>query len=179
METLIGSRVALRALNSGDKESIFALFSDSEAMRYWSYPPYTELSQAEQRLEKDVAGVEKGEWLPWGVALGETLIGTVTLHDLNPEQGRAELGYMLGRKYWGRGLAREAATLAIDHAFGTLGLRRLEADIDPRNVASAKLLERLGFQKEGVLRERWRVGEEISDTALYGLLKRDWEARAR
>ncbi len=179
METISGKRVSLRPLSPCDKESIFALFSDPEAMRHWSYPPYTELSQAEQRLKRDRVGAEKGEWLPWGIALDTALIGTVTLHDLNREQGRAEIGYMLGRTYWGQGLAREAVTLAIDHAFGPLGLRRLEADIDPRNVGSEKLLERLGFQKEGLLRERWKVGDEISDSALYGLLKCDWEARIR
>jgi RimJ/RimL family protein N-acetyltransferase len=67
----------------------------------------------------------------------------------------------------------EAAHAVIDHGFNTVGLRRLEADIDPRNLGSAKLLERLGFVREGLLRERWVVGDEISDSALYGLLKRD------
>jgi [ribosomal protein S5]-alanine N-acetyltransferase len=177
METLIGLRIVLRALDLSDTEQIFTLFSDPEAMRYWSFLPYTEISQARQRLERDIAGARAGEWLPWGIALEDTLIGTVTLHDLNREQGRAELGYMLARAHWGRGLAREATSLVIGHAFGPLGLRRLEADIDPRNVASDKLLTRLGFQKEGFLRERWRVGDEISDSALFGLLKRDWEVR--
>ena len=68
---------------------------------------------------------------------------------------------------------REAASAVIDHAFGTLRLNRLEADIDPRNVASAGLLERLGFAREGLLRERWIVGDEVSDSALYGLLASD------
>jgi RimJ/RimL family protein N-acetyltransferase len=67
----------------------------------------------------------------------------------------------------------EAASALVEHAFGTLELRRIEADIDPRNVASARLLERLGFVREGLLRERWMVGDEVSDSALYGLLDRD------
>jgi [ribosomal protein S5]-alanine N-acetyltransferase len=178
MEKIVGLNITLRPLDISDAEPVFALFSDPEAMRYWSYPPYTEISQAEERLQRDIAAAAAQEWLPWGITLENTLIGTVTLHDLNLMQGRAEIGYMLGRSHWGKGLAREAVTLAIDYAFGPLGLRRLEADIDPRNLASEKFLERLGFQKEGYLRERWQVGGEISDTALFGLLKRDWEARA-
>ncbi len=71
----------------------------------------------------------------------------------------------------------EALRTLVDHAFGTLNLNRLEADIDPRNHASAKTLERLGFQQEGHLRERWIVGDEISHTAFYGLLRREWESR--
>jgi RimJ/RimL family protein N-acetyltransferase len=173
---LQGPRVSLRALAKSDVDAIFALFSDPEAMRYWAYLPYTERAQAEQRLERDFIGMAEQASFPWGIAQGAALIGTVTLHDLNLAQGRAEIGYMLGRAHWGQGLAREAVSLAIDHAFGPLELRRLEADIDPRNTASQKLLERLGFQKEGYLRQRWRVGDEISDTALYGLLRSDWEA---
>jgi [ribosomal protein S5]-alanine N-acetyltransferase len=179
MEILTGPTITLRTLTLSDATSIFALFSDPEAMRYWCYPPLTELSQAEERLKRDRDAAAAQQWFTWAMTLDEKHIGTVTLHDINREQGRAEIGYMLGRNYWGRGLAREAATLVIDHAFGPLGLRRLEADIDPRNVASEKLLLRLGFQKEGYLRERWQVGSEISDTSLFGLLKRDWEARCR
>ena len=70
----------------------------------------------------------------------------------------------------------EAGSALIEHAFGTLNLHRIEADIDPRNVASARLLERLGFVREGLLRDRWIVGGEVSDSALYGLLERDRRA---
>ena len=174
METLTGERVCLRAMTPEDASAIFALFSDPEAMRYWSYPPYTELKQAEARLARDIAGAAESVVLPWGIEQDGTLIGTVTLHDLNLSGGRAELGYLLAKSRWGQGLAREAVGLAIDHAFSTLGLRRLEADIDPRNLASQKLLERLGFVREGYLRERWCVAGEVTDTALYGLLAREW-----
>lgn len=72
----------------------------------------------------------------------------------------------------------EALQTLLRYAFQTLDLNRLEADIDPRNVASARTLERLGFQKEGHLRERWIVNDEISDTWLYGLLRREWLERS-
>lgn len=173
--TISGRQLHLRPMGKNDADALFGLFSDPVAMRYWSFLPYTELSQAEAHLTRNAAFAEKRENMPWGIEKDGQLVGTVTLHDMNLECGRAEIGYMLARSLWGQGHAREAATLAIDHAFGPLGLRRLEADIDPRNLASQKLLERLGFVREGVLRERWKVGDEISDTALYGLLKRDWE----
>ena len=69
----------------------------------------------------------------------------------------------------------QALQALLRYAFQTLDLNRLEADIDPRNVASSRTLERLGFQKEGHLRERWIVNDEISDTWLYGLLRREWQ----
>jgi hypothetical protein len=71
----------------------------------------------------------------------------------------------------GRGLAREAVGLAIAHAFGGPGLRRIEADIDPRNLASCALVERLGFQREGLLRERWHVGESCATPRCTGCLR--------
>ena len=73
----------------------------------------------------------------------------------------------------------EALHSLLDYGFGQLNLNRVEADIDPRNEASAKTLERLGFVKEGYLRERWIVGNEVSDTVLYGLLQREWRNRPR
>jgi Acetyltransferase (GNAT) domain len=73
----------------------------------------------------------------------------------------------------------EALQAILEFGFGELDLNRIEADIDPRNGASARTLERLGFTKEGYLRERWIVGDEVSDTALYGLLRREWHSRPR
>lgn len=71
----------------------------------------------------------------------------------------------------------EALQALLEFGFGELDLNRIEADIDPRNSASARTLERLGFTKEGYLRERWIVGDEVSDTAIYGLLRREWRVR--
>ncbi|MGC4044126.1 MAG: GNAT family N-acetyltransferase [Armatimonas sp.] len=175
--SLPGKRVCLRALEESDVDAIFRLFSDPEAMRYWSFPAYTERAQAEEHLARHTERINDGNVIAWGIAKDQELIGTVALHKLDFEQGRCELGYMLGRSHWGQGLASEAISLALDYAFGRLHLRRLEADIDPRNTASQKLLEKLGFQQEGYLRERWNVEGEISDSALFGLLRREWEAR--
>jgi len=71
----------------------------------------------------------------------------------------------------------EALGAAIGHAFGALDLRRIEADTDPRNAASIRMLERLAFRREGLLRERWVVGGEVCDSLILGLLRTDWRAR--
>jgi RimJ/RimL family protein N-acetyltransferase len=74
---------------------------------------------------------------------------------------------------------RAALERLLDFAFGELGLRRLEADVDPNNVRSIASLERLGFRREGYLRERWFVGGQVEDALFYGLLRREWEGRPR
>jgi RimJ/RimL family protein N-acetyltransferase len=71
----------------------------------------------------------------------------------------------------------EATSTLLRFAFEQLSLHRVEADVDPRNEASIRLLEKLGFQREGYLRERWLVGEEINDTVFYGLLRREWREK--
>jgi ribosomal-protein-alanine N-acetyltransferase len=86
------------------------------------------------------------------------------------------VGYSLASAEWGNGYMQEALTALLDYGFSELDLNRVEADVDPRNAASGRSLERLGFRREGLLRERWIVGGEVSDTALYGLLRKDWEA---
>lgn len=112
----------------------------------------------------------------WGLADAGTdrVIGTCTLFHLDRDNRRAEVGFALGRPWWGQGLMAEGLTTLLDFCFEGLELRRLEADVDPHNRASIRLLERLGFRCEGLLRERWNVGGALQDSALYGLLAREY-----
>jgi RimJ/RimL family protein N-acetyltransferase len=178
---LHGARVVLRAQNAGDLPALFALHADAEVMRYWSCPPFTDLAQAQAMFERNERSVASGDGVPWAIALRADparLVGTCSLFAIDRAHRRAMLGYALARAHWNRGYAREALRLALAHAFGALGLHRLEADADPRNAASLRLLESVGFAREGLLRERWRVGDEVQDSALYGLLARDHAAAA-
>ena len=170
--TLESARLRLRPYRSSDAEAMFRLYSDPRVMRYWSFPPWTDLAQAEAYLQRVLGEMAEGRVLPWAVANREDdrLLGTTTLFAFDAVQGRAEVGYSLDPKCWGQGVASEALRLALGHGFDALRLRRVEADVDPRNAASCRLVERLGFRLEGLLRARWRVAGEICDSALYGLL---------
>jgi len=173
---LAGARVALRALSLDDAPALFAIFSDRSVTRYWSRPPMTHLAQA-RALVRDVhAGYRSGELLQWGVTRPDEreVIGTCTLFHFSRACRRAELGYALASRHWGQGLMHDALCTLVAHAFDTLDLLRLEADIDPANAASARALARLGFVKEGHLRERWIVGDVVTDSEVYGLLRREW-----
>lgn len=112
----------------------------------------------------------------WGVARREDdrVIGTCTLYHLDRRNRRAEIGFALAREHWGRGLMQEALVALLGYAFDTLTLHRIEADVDPRNAASLRLLERLGFVREGFLRERWLVGGAVQDSVILGLLRLEW-----
>jgi RimJ/RimL family protein N-acetyltransferase len=171
-------RLRLRLLSEGDAEALLAMFSDAEAMRYWSTPPWTRIEQAHALIADAAEGARTGRHLRLGVELRDEgrLAGTCALFNLYRPSRRAEIGYLLAREAQGRGLMHEALSALVATAFDDWGLHRLEADIDPRNLASARSLERLGFRLEGRLRERWIVGGEVSDSALYGLLAPEWQA---
>jgi RimJ/RimL family protein N-acetyltransferase len=174
------SRLLIRRLTPADVQAFFDVFSNAEVMRYWSSPPLTDRVQADQKLADILEHYRKGDLFQFGVErkLDRQLIGTCTLHHIHPQNRRAEIGYALGRPFWGQGYMHEALVALISHAFGGLRLHRLEADIDPRNAASARSLERLGFQREGLLRERWIVDGDVSDSAIYGLLAGEWRGSA-
>ncbi|MBS0213357.1 MAG: GNAT family N-acetyltransferase [Proteobacteria bacterium] len=173
--SLHAERVVLRPPRAGDRAALYALYSAPQVMRYWSTPAWSELAAADAWFGRQEDGLLAGSALTWAIALrdADALIGTVSLHAIFPGQARADIGYALHPAYWGRGLAREAVRLALRYGFDALGLRRIEADTDPGNTGSCRLLEALGFQREGLLRERWQVGDLTSDTALYGLLRDD------
>jgi RimJ/RimL family protein N-acetyltransferase len=171
-------RVVLRWISENDIDGLYEIFSDPQVVRYWSSGPLTN-REAAAKMQREIAeGNLSDTMLKWGLALRESdsVIGTTTLFNLNLDNGRAELGYAMGRAYWGKGYMNEALQALVTHAFEVMNLRRLEADVDPRNASSIRTLERLGFQREGFLRERWHVEGEIQDALFYGLLRREWQS---
>jgi ribosomal-protein-alanine N-acetyltransferase len=172
-------RLVLRRPAPQDADALFAIYSHPEVMRYWSRRPLVTRDEAVAMIENMVTGLADGTWHSWAVTRqgDDTPIGVCSLFNFVTGCRRAELGYILARASWGQGVMTEALGSVIAHAFGPLDLRRLEADADPRNAGSLRLLTRLGFVREGTLRARWEIEGEISDTAFYGLLKGDWLAR--
>jgi len=118
---------------------------------------------------------KNGEALQFVIVLRESgrPIGTIALFHFNEPVCSGEVGYSLAREYWGRGLTTEALAAFVNFGFDTMGLQRLNAELDPRNVASARVLEHAGFRFEGLQRQNFFAKGELSDTALYGMLRQD------
>jgi len=173
------ARLDLRALASTDADALFALRSDPVVQRYGSHTPWTQRQAAVDYIGRDEQGMAAGRHAQLAIVrrADAELIGTGTLYALDAQCRRADLGYALHPSAWGRGYATEAVTALLDWGFEQLDLNRVEADVDPRNTPSARLMERLGFIREGCLRERWIVGGEVCDSLMYGLLAREWKAR--
>ena len=176
LPTLEGERVRLRWLSDADVPALFAIFGDPTVTRYWSTPALRDEAAAAELLGQIHDNVRTGKGFQWGIVLRghDTVIGTCTLYNPDFNNQRTELGFALARAQWGKGLATEAIRVVLAYAFDVLGFRRIEADVDPRNDASLRVLEGVGFIREGFLRERYNVDGEIQDSVYLGLLRSDW-----
>lgn len=178
LPTIDGGTVALRPLVAQDVPDLFAVFSDPAVMRFWDGAPMASMAEARDYLTDIDEGFRTRVLFQWGIALppGDRIIGTCTLLRLATAHGRGEIGFAVGKEYWSHGYGTAAVAALIHFAFSELALHRLEADVDPRNERSLRLLERLGFAREGYLRERYAVGGELQDSVILGLLRREWAA---
>jgi [ribosomal protein S5]-alanine N-acetyltransferase len=170
--TLRGQRLTLRQLERDDASALFEILSDREVMRFWSSGPHTDVDETRRYIAWNADC--DAEHICWAITHdGTTALGWVILI---PRRTRNyEIGYILGRSYWGQGYVYEAASLALDFAFSNLSARRISADTDPENNASIRVLQKLGFQREGFLREEWETHIGIRDSAIFGLLRREWQ----
>lgn len=174
--TLRTARLRLRPFISTDADALFALHSNAHVLRYWDSPPWRERARAEQFLATcdRMANEGSGARVAIDRVPGEHFVGWCGLSRWNPEYRSASLGYCLDEAAWGHGYATESARALLEWAFDTLDLNRVQAEADTRNVASARVLEKLGFVREGTLREDCVVEGDVSDSWVYGLLRREW-----
>lgn len=152
---------------------MFTIISDPEVARFGLRPPASEFSMAEKLINEILRGFENKRFVQWLIQSNDDgrVIGTCTLWEIAWQHRRAEIGYSLAREYWGSGFATEAVAAMRDYAFDKLDLIRLEADVDPRNASSIRVLEKLGFQREGYMRARYIVNNEVQDSIVYGLVR--------
>lgn len=178
--TLTTERLVLRPFTLADAPEVSRLVGDRRiADTTLNIPhPYDE-SMAVAWIGAHAEAAERGESMT--LAISEktgALVGAVALA-MAPTQQRAELGYWIAVSHWGRGYATEAAAAMVDYAFSTLGLRRVVAHCLTRNVGSARVMEKIGMQREGTLRAhvvKWDVPEDV---ALYAILRDEWSPPTR
>ena len=162
----------LRPLRLSDVDGMFAMLADEESMKYWCAPPVKAVNDALKVLREDVESDEDGKSLCWAVTLKgqDQMIGKCILFQFNHDNHRAEIGFILNREYWRQGIMHQALEAVIGFAFKTLELHRIEADVDPLNAGSLGVLEKLGFEREGLFRERWFLYDEWADSVMLALI---------
>ena len=173
---LSAPRLILRRFQPGDAEEFAAYRSDPAIARYQSWEPPVPLAAARALVEEFAAGDPGAPgWYQYAIQLRSEpgLVGDVGVN-LHENLMQAEIGFTVAARFHGRGYATEAVRAVLDHLFRDRGLHRVSAECDARNEASARLLERLGFRREGHRVSNTWIKGEWTDDLLFGLLADDW-----
>lgn len=173
--TLRTARLLLRPFEISDVDDAWAYASDPEVARFRPLPdPYTRqdaLDFVNRQIRTDWATDAE-----LAIVYGHRVIGGLSLHG-SPEHDRAELGYLLGKRWWGRGLATEAARAVVDWGFQRFDLYKVYARAHVDNSRSWRVMEKLGMNREGVLRGHWKMRDEYVDLVYYAVFRDEWTRR--
>lgn len=171
------SRLRLVQMNTKSLDSYYEIMSNDEVTKYYGMDSLQSREDARKLLESMHLTYENKRGIRWGIVLKENneFIGTVGLNNLSLFSKRAEIGYELHPNYWGKGITTEAVKEVLRYSFEKLNLNRIGAVTYPENIPSYKLLEKIGFSKEGLLRGYIYQKEQSHDAFVFSILKSEWE----
>lgn len=169
-------RLILRPFTVDDAESVFNNWaSDPEVTRYLTWPTHTNVEMSRGFMQYCVNGYSDPASFQWGVVLKENgaLVGNISVVNLKESTMEAELGWVLGRNWWGMGIMPEAGREVIRFLFDEIGFNRITMKHDSRNPKSGRAIIKLGLRHEGTLRAAGKNNTGICDMEIYGMLKGD------
>ena len=178
---LEAERLVLRPFTLADIPDIFVYASDPQVTRFLFWGPHVNQQQTENYIRTVLGEYEKGEDGPWGIELRETgkIIGSIHLMDLDAKHRKSEVGFVLAKAYHNQGIMTEALREVLVFALNELGLNRVEGFCAADNLASAAVMQKVGMQQEGVLRDYLFQKDAFKDFILYAILKRDFEGMTK
>lgn len=171
--TLNTERLVLRELTVADANEIFFLRSDMEILKYLDKEPAKSIDEATKFIELINENTISNNSILWGIALKESpaIIGSICFWRIIKEHYRAEIGYVLHPQFQGKGIMDEAIKAVLQYGFEVMQLHSVEANINPANIASMKLLEKNGFVREAYFKENYYYNGNFIDSAIYSLIK--------
>ncbi|WP_333809751.1 GNAT family N-acetyltransferase [Flavobacterium sp.] len=174
---LESERLQFRRLTDADAPEIFALRSNPEIMKYIPRPLATTIEDALAHIKLINEKIDENIDINWAVTEkgNDKCIGLMGFYRTQPENFRTELGYMISPEHKGKGYVTEAVKTLLDFAFNTLNFHSIEAVIDSRHIASERVLQKNGFEKEAHFKENFFYNNEFTDTVIYSLLKRNFK----
>jgi RimJ/RimL family protein N-acetyltransferase len=167
-----GKRINLRSLRLSDADSIAKNINSKYITRYTQNIPYPyKKKYAVSFVRKTFGKIKKGTDYEFGIELNGEIVGGASL--LKIKDRIAELGYWLGKRFWGKGYMTEAAKLITDYGFRKLNIKKICSRVAGPNIASQRVLEKTGFKKEGILRKQFVKKGKYYDEVRYGLLSEE------
>jgi len=170
-------RLTLRPFLEEDAEAMFDNWaSDPEVTKFLSWPTYKSIDDAHAILNLWLESYDNPEFYQWAIVLKELgqPIGSISVVNLDNRVDLAEIGYCIGKTWWGQGIMPEALKAVMQYLFEVVGMQRLEPGHDPENSASGAVIRKCGFRYEGTLRRRIRSNRGITDVAWYSMLKEEY-----
>ena len=176
---LITERLLLREINTTDAQEIFNLRSSKTIMQYIDRPMAATEADALKYIGIIAGALKNNEGITWGITFADDpkLIGTIGFWQMQKENYRAEIGYMLNDTFQRRGIMQEAISVALDYGFNIMKLHSVEANVNPLNIASAKLLEKNNFILEAHFKENYYYNEKFLDSFVYSLLSKNYKTK--
>lgn len=169
---LVTERLILRKVKKSDANEIFILRSDARVMKYLDRAPAESLNDAHSFIKLITRQEKYNEAVTWAITIkgNPKLIGTICYWNIKPEHYRAETGYVLLPEYHGKGIMHEALVVVLNYGFNVMKLHSIEANVNPANQASIKLLEKNKFVREAYFKENYFYEGKFMDTAIYSLV---------
>ena len=169
-------RLVLRPFVREDAQAMFDNWaSDPAVTKFLSWPTYRSVEDAHSILNVWLESYGKPDFYQWAIVLKELNqpIGSISVVNSDDRVDMVEIGYCIGRNWWGRGIMPEALSAVMVYLFDEVGMQRIEAGHDPDNPASGAVLRKCGLEYEGTLRRRIRSNRGITDVAWYSILKEE------
>ncbi|MBN2900051.1 MAG: GNAT family N-acetyltransferase [Clostridia bacterium] len=169
-------RLRLRQLEEIDAEDLYKIFSSEAVTKYYGMYPVQDIDAVKTMISNFSSGFEEARVIRWGIEVKalHKVVGTCGYHAMNLKHKRAEIGYELSEQHQKMGYMSEALTAAIAFGFEEMNLNRIEGLVYPENTASQHSLMKLGFVKEGLLREYMCFRDQMTDLLMFSLLRREY-----
>jgi [ribosomal protein S5]-alanine N-acetyltransferase len=169
------NRLILREVTIEDATDMFTYLSDQDVVKHMGLEPFQTVKDVWDEISWYKSIYEEGTGIRWGITLKDSgqVIGSCGFLNMLTKHYRAEVGYELSKEYWGKGIANEALEAVVKYGFRHFQLERIQALIEPANLPSQKLVERLGFRREGLLRHFEFTCGKFDDLYMYSIIKEE------
>jgi len=179
--TLETERLVLRNLTEEDAEQIFQYASDQDVARYVTWDVHQTMNDTYNFIRFALSRYEERKVAPWGIVYKDEgkVIGTIDFVYWNTDHKRAEIGYVLAKAYWGKGIMTEAASKVLEYGFNEMGLERIEARCLVENIGSERVMQKIGMTYEGTLRNCMYVKGNFRTLKVYSILRNEYFEQKR
>jgi ribosomal-protein-alanine N-acetyltransferase len=167
-------RLLLRKILPDDAEMVYLWMSDPDVCKYERWSPHQNIGYTRGYIVEVFDGYKSELTYQWGIQLGDELIGSVSIVNTNDYDQKAVLGYCLAKKYWSKGYATEAVSAVIHYMLFEVGLNRIEATHSVNNIASGRVLQKIGMVLEGFAKEYYFCNDGLQDSNLYAITRKDY-----